>query len=102
MTVLVLNIHFRSPQTHTMAPWVRTVFINQLPRFLVMRRPLYPISEMMYVLTPTLFLSHSNCHSLSLSLTRSKSSRRLMVRTCNGLELRDQIPPLPPPVALSR
>lgn len=89
-----------------MAPWVRTVFINQLPRFLVMRRPLYPISEMMYVLTPSLSLSlslsRSNCHSLSLSLTRSKSSRRLMVRTCNGLELRDQIPPLPPPVALSR
>lgn len=25
-----------------------------------------------------------------------------MVRTCNGLELRDQIPPLPPPVALSK
>ncbi|GBP00858.1 hypothetical protein EVAR_72857_1, partial [Eumeta japonica] len=25
-----------------------------------------------------------------------------MLRTCNGLELRDQIPPLPPPVALSR
>ncbi|XP_037937075.1 uncharacterized protein LOC119670745 [Teleopsis dalmanni] len=61
-----------------MAPWVRTVFINQLPRFLVMRRPLYPISEMI------------------------KSSRRLMVRTCNGFELRDQIPPLPPPVALSK
>lgn len=59
MTVLVLNIHFRSPQTHTMAPWVRTVFINQLPRFLVMRRPLYPISEMMYVLTPSLSLSFS-------------------------------------------
>ncbi|XP_054728082.1 acetylcholine receptor subunit alpha-like isoform X2 [Anastrepha obliqua] len=78
VTVVVLNIHFRSPQTHTMAPWVRTVFINQLPRFLVMRRPLYPISEMI------------------------KSSRRLMVRTCNGFELGDQIPPVPPPAALSR
>ncbi|CAD7091651.1 unnamed protein product [Hermetia illucens] len=78
VTVLVLNVHFRSPQTHTMAPWVRTVFINQLPRILVMRRPLYPISEMI------------------------QSSRRLMVRTCNGLELRDQIPPLPPPVAFSK
>ncbi|XP_017476284.1 PREDICTED: neuronal acetylcholine receptor subunit alpha-4-like [Rhagoletis zephyria] len=78
VTVVVLNIHFRSPQTHTMAPWVRTVFINQLPRFLVMRRPLYPISEMI------------------------KSSRRLMVRTCNGFDLGDQIPPVPPPAALSR
>lgn len=32
-----------------------------------------------------------------------QSSRRLMVRTCNGLDItRDQIPPLPPPVALSK
>ena len=23
VTVVVLNVHFRTPQTHTMAPWVR-------------------------------------------------------------------------------
>lgn len=39
VTVVVLNIHFRSPQTHTMAPWVRRVFIHILPRLLAMRRP---------------------------------------------------------------
>lgn len=31
----------------------------------------------------------------------SEASRRFMMRTCNGLELRDQIPPLPPEIALS-
>ncbi|GBP94036.1 Acetylcholine receptor subunit alpha-like [Eumeta japonica] len=41
VTVVVLNVHFRSPQTHTMAPWVRRVFIHVLPRLLVMRRPRY-------------------------------------------------------------
>lgn len=41
VTVVVLNVHFRSPQTHTMAPWVRRVFIHVLPRLLVMRRPHY-------------------------------------------------------------
>ncbi|XP_055713962.1 acetylcholine receptor subunit alpha-like [Phlebotomus papatasi] len=76
VTVLVLNVHFRSPQTHTMAPWVRTVFINHLPKLLVMRRPLYPYDHRLH-------------------------SHRYMVRTCNGLELRDPIPPLPPSVALT-
>lgn len=39
VTVVVLNVHFRSPQTHRMAPWVKRVFIHILPRLLVMRRP---------------------------------------------------------------
>jgi len=29
VTVVVLNVHFRSPQTHTMAPWVRRVFVSE-------------------------------------------------------------------------
>ncbi|XP_063991141.1 acetylcholine receptor subunit alpha-like isoform X1 [Diachasmimorpha longicaudata] len=41
VTVVVLNVHFRSPQTHKMAPWVKRVFIHILPRLLVMRRPTY-------------------------------------------------------------
>ncbi|XP_031627542.1 acetylcholine receptor subunit alpha-like isoform X2 [Contarinia nasturtii] len=79
VTVLVLNVHFRSPQTHTMSPWVRAVFINHLPKLLVMRRPIYPYNGLGF----------------------SEASRRFMMRTCNGLELRDQIPPLPPEIALS-
>lgn len=41
VTVVVLNVHFRSPQTHRMAPWVKRVFIHILPRLLVMKRPQY-------------------------------------------------------------
>lgn len=32
-----------------MAPWVRTVFINHLPKLLVMRRPIYPYNGMWWV-----------------------------------------------------
>lgn len=39
VTVIVLNVHFRSPYTHTMAPWVRRLFLGILPRLLYMRRP---------------------------------------------------------------
>ena len=45
VTVVVLNVHFRTPQTHTMAPWVRRVFIHILPRLLVMRRPYYDMDK---------------------------------------------------------
>lgn len=39
VTVFVLNIHFRSPSTHVMSPWIRELFLNVLPRLLFMRRP---------------------------------------------------------------
>ncbi|XP_043189759.1 acetylcholine receptor subunit beta-like 2 isoform X4 [Amphibalanus amphitrite] len=41
VTVGVLNVHFRSPATHKMAPWVRRIFLYLMPRLLLMRRPLY-------------------------------------------------------------
>ncbi|KRT85702.1 ion channel, partial [Oryctes borbonicus] len=73
VTVVVLNVHFRSPQTHIMAPWVRRVFIHILPRLLVMRRPHYQLD---------------------------RRSHRVMVRTCNGLELRDHPGLYPDPTDL--
>ncbi|KAF7397583.1 hypothetical protein HZH68_008805 [Vespula germanica] len=48
VTVVVLNVHFRSPQTHQMAPWVKRVFIHILPRLLVMRRPMYKFETNRY------------------------------------------------------
>ncbi|KAF4519445.1 hypothetical protein B566_EDAN008672, partial [Ephemera danica] len=41
VTVCVLNVYFRSPSTHKMAPWVKSVFLNVMPRILFMRRPHY-------------------------------------------------------------
>lgn len=40
---MVLNVHFRSPQTHRMAPWVNRVFIQILPKLLFMKRPKYNV-----------------------------------------------------------
>ncbi|XP_062380405.1 neuronal acetylcholine receptor subunit alpha-3-like [Sardina pilchardus] len=40
ITVFVLNVHYRTPTTHTMPAWVRSVFLCQLPRVLLMRRPI--------------------------------------------------------------
>ncbi|XP_062332244.1 neuronal acetylcholine receptor subunit beta-2-like [Osmerus eperlanus] len=38
-SVCVLNVHHRSPSTHTMPPWVKRIFLYRLPSFLFMRRP---------------------------------------------------------------
>ncbi|XP_077419497.1 neuronal acetylcholine receptor subunit beta-4 [Vanacampus margaritifer] len=38
-SVCVLNVHHRSPSTHTMPPWVKVIFLVKLPTLLFMRRP---------------------------------------------------------------
>jgi nicotinic acetylcholine receptor len=39
VTIVILNVHYRKPSTHRMAPWVRSVFIRRLPKLLWMRVP---------------------------------------------------------------
>ena len=39
VTIAVLNVNFRSPSTHQMAPWVKRVFIELLPKILCISRP---------------------------------------------------------------
>ncbi|XP_002053320.3 acetylcholine receptor subunit alpha-like 1 isoform X1 [Drosophila virilis] len=39
VTIAVLNVNFRSPVTHRMAPWVQRVFIRILPKLLCIERP---------------------------------------------------------------
>ena len=38
-SVIILNWNFRTPRTHRMPMWVRSVFLNYLPRLLFMTRP---------------------------------------------------------------
>ncbi|KFQ51307.1 Neuronal acetylcholine receptor subunit alpha-2, partial [Nestor notabilis] len=38
ITVFVLNVHHRSPSTHTMPRWVRSFFLDFIPRWLFIKR----------------------------------------------------------------
>lgn len=38
-TVIVINRNYRTPRTHQMPYWVRLVFLNFLPRIMLMKRP---------------------------------------------------------------
>merc|ERR1712066_1107637 len=39
VTIGVLNVNFRTPATHKMAPWVKSIFVEVLPKFLFIQRP---------------------------------------------------------------
>lgn len=39
LTVHTLSVHFRSPSTHHMSPWIQRLFTEILPRILCMKRP---------------------------------------------------------------
>jgi len=45
LTVVVLNYHHRTAETHEMPPWVRTLFLQWLPWILHMSRPGKPITR---------------------------------------------------------
>ena len=45
ITVIVLNVHNRSPTTHTMSPWLRRVCLHILPRLLLMKRPMIEVDS---------------------------------------------------------
>ncbi|XP_063223415.1 acetylcholine receptor subunit alpha-L1 [Bacillus rossius redtenbacheri] len=46
ITIMVLNVHYRKPSTHKMAPWVRKVFIRRLPKVLLMKVPEQLLQDM--------------------------------------------------------
>ncbi|XP_033334807.1 nicotinic acetylcholine receptor alpha4 isoform X2 [Megalopta genalis] len=81
VTVVVLNVHFRSPQTHKMAPWVKRVFIHILPRLLVMRRPQYKFDTNRYssgrVLMRTVRGKEKTCYYPYQSSTQEDSEEHL-------------------------
>ncbi|KAG5344499.1 ACH1 protein, partial [Acromyrmex charruanus] len=58
ITVVVINVHYRSPQTHVMKPWVRRVFIQLLPRLLAMRRYNTPSQRINYDFRQDIFFWH--------------------------------------------
>lgn len=39
LTVYTLSVHFRSPATHKMPRWVKRIFTEILPKFILMKRP---------------------------------------------------------------
>jgi nicotinic acetylcholine receptor len=39
ITVLVINVSFRSPKTHKMTPFMRSVFLEWVPYLTLMSRP---------------------------------------------------------------
>ena len=39
VTCFVLNVHFRSPSTHSMSPWLRRLFLQTLPPYLLISLP---------------------------------------------------------------
>ncbi|XP_058982839.1 acetylcholine receptor subunit alpha-like isoform X4 [Musca domestica] len=71
VTVVVLNVHFRSPQTHRMAPWVKNVFIDSLPKFLFIKRPKYNFETSLTSTGP--FGGSCQIHGLIPSLAQSES-----------------------------
>ncbi|XP_072349540.1 acetylcholine receptor subunit beta [Scyliorhinus torazame] len=103
LSVVVLNLHHRSPTTHAMPQWVRKVFIHTLPRYLRIQRPkmeasssekhvaLSRATDEYFIRTPAMNLAHLQ-ESMRVNLPRN----RLFPETkqyMNGLVQQVVLPP---------
>lgn len=93
VTVVVLNIHFRSPLTHQMPPWVRRVFLQVLPKLLWMRRPktIEPVQYQSSLLSNSGFQKQSTTstgtnYAAPLLETSASQRRRTNLRVLNGYQ----------------
>ncbi|KAJ8954300.1 hypothetical protein NQ318_005884, partial [Aromia moschata] len=90
ITIIILNVHYRKPSTHKMAPWVRSVFIKNIPKLLLMRVPKDLLTELAAHKIPSnrVVMKKRDLDAMPSSRSSSTStSSSSMNRTsgCNGL-----------------
>lgn len=79
-TIAVLNVNFRSPATHQMAPWVQKVFIDILPKYLYMERPKQDDDEEERNYHEDLYSCNFENHLIS-------KNRRSSINSMNSIEI---------------
>ncbi|XP_036391473.1 neuronal acetylcholine receptor subunit beta-4-like [Megalops cyprinoides] len=87
-SVCVLNVHHRSPSTHTMPAWVKLVFLVKLPALLFMKRPRDSAARQRLRQQRHLRARHQkNNAAFSLNLTVKSSNLRYSELLPEGLGL---------------
>lgn len=86
ITIIILNVHYRKPSTHKMAPWVRNFFIKSVPKLLLMRVPKDLLTELVAnKMQANRRRDLESYPSTASSSTTSSSSSRNRASGCNGL-----------------
>lgn len=86
ITIIILNVHYRKPSTHKMAPWVRNFFIKSVPKLLLMRVPKDLLTELVAnKMQANRRRDLDSYPSTASSSTSSSSSSRNRASGCNGL-----------------
>ncbi len=77
LSTVILNLHYRKPSTHKMPEWVRKIFIQKLPRMMLMRVPLQVMKDTMNS-RRSKFLRQSDPALQSLSGINKKTNKILL------------------------
>ena len=89
ITIIILNVHYRKPSTHKMAPWVRCFFIKRVPKLLLMRVPNDLLQDLAAHKITGRSLKRKDLENMpatqATSSSSSSDSSRQRASGCNGL-----------------
>uniref|UniRef100_A0A8C5MMW0 Cholinergic receptor nicotinic alpha 2 subunit n=1 Tax=Leptobrachium leishanense TaxID=445787 RepID=A0A8C5MMW0_9ANUR len=94
ITVFVLNVHHRSPSTHKMPLWVRSVFLDHIPRWLFMKRPPPPVEEVISQYDASELKLSTSKYWMETNVDEKWGDAEAELHTCHGRHVSSHSPSL--------